>query len=86
MGWPPMCIVSLATNAQLEAEAGVKELEEKLRREKDMWLSTTLLPLGPADNVGEQDNKLEDIVCCFAKLGGRKLPQVRPEHLWSSLI
>ena len=63
--WPLMCIVWLATNAHLEAETWVKELEEKWKIEKDVWLFTTLLNLGLADKVEEQNNKLEDFVHCL---------------------
>ena len=40
-----------------------------------MWLSTTLLASGLADEVGEPDNVCTS-VCCFAKLGGHELPQI----------
>lgn len=46
---------TLATNAQLEAEALVRKLEN-LRLEKHMRVSTTLLVSGLADKVGKQDN------------------------------
>lgn len=38
-----------------------------------MWISTTLLASRLADKVGEQDNKLENLACYFAKVGGCKL-------------
>ena len=39
-----------------------------LRLEKDMHVSTTLLALGQAEKVGEQDNELETFTCHFARL------------------
>lgn len=57
----------------LEAEAQVRKLEEELRLEKDVWVPTTLLASGLEVKVREQDNKLETLTCCFAKLGGCKL-------------
>lgn len=59
VGWPLLWAFRLAPDAQLEFEAQAKELEEELRLEKDMWLSTTLLTSGLADWVGGKDNKLE---------------------------
>ena len=52
-------------------------MEEKLRLKKDMQLSTTLLAVGSADKVGEQDDKLVTLACHFAKLGGHKLPWIK---------
>lgn len=66
-----------SSSAQLEAETQVRKLGEELKLEKDMQLSTTLLPLGLTDKVGEQDNKLETLACHFAKLGGYKLLQIK---------
>lgn len=54
--------------SQLEAIAQVRKLEE-LRLEKDMGF-IILLALELADKVGEQNNTLENLACCFAKLGG----------------
>lgn len=45
-------------------------IEGELRSEKDVRLSTALLALGLADVVGEQDDKLENLGCCFVKRGG----------------
>lgn len=42
MGWHLVWAVQLTTNAQLEAEAAVRKLEDILRLEKDVSLSTTL--------------------------------------------
>lgn len=66
-----------AIGAQLKAEAGVREVEGKLRLEKDVWLSATLLVSVLADKAGEQDDELEILVCYFAKLGGCKLPCIK---------
>lgn len=73
MGWLLLWAASLAIDAQLEAEAQVKKLEE-LRLEKDVCLSTVLLASGLADKLEEQVNKLETLVCHCAKLGRYKLP------------
>ena len=39
----------------------------------------SIIPLasGLADKVGEQDNKLETLACCFAKLGMHKPRQIK---------
>lgn len=52
MGWPLLWAVWLAINAQLEAEARVRKLEE-LKLEKDIQLSTILLFSGLTDKVEE---------------------------------
>ena len=49
VGWPLLCAIWLAPDAQLEAEALVTNLQVELRLEKDMWLSTILLASGLAD-------------------------------------
>lgn len=85
VGWSLPGAIQLVTDAQLEADAPVKKLEE-LRLEKGVWLSTTLLASGLADQVGEQDNMLEIVACCCAKLGGCKLPWIKVPALWQSLI
>lgn len=41
----------------------------------------TLLASGLADKVGVQDNKLENLVCHFAKMGGCKLPHIKVQVL-----
>lgn len=41
VGWPLLLAVFLVPDAQLEAEAQVKRLEE-LRSRMDVWLSTAL--------------------------------------------
>ena len=46
VGWSPLWAVWMATNTQLEAKAQGRKLEEELRLEKDVQLSTTLLALG----------------------------------------
>lgn len=52
-----------AIGAQLKAEAGVRERKAgrkvggKLRLEKDVWLSATLLVSVLADKAGEQDER-----------------------------
>lgn len=51
-----------------------------------MRLPTTLLALGLADKVGEQDKELENLASCFAKLGGHKLLWIMVGALWQSLI
>lgn len=64
------------TEAQSEAKAPVRKLEEKLRLGKAMWLLTAMLASRRADRVREQDNtlsKLKTLVGHFAKLGGSKL-------------
>lgn len=43
----------LATEAQQEAKALVRKLQEKLRLEKDMWLPTARLASRLADRVRE---------------------------------
>ena len=70
VGWSLLWAVGLDTDAQLEAEAQVRELEEELRLETDMQLTTTLLTLGMAEKLEEQDYKLENLACHFAKPGG----------------
>lgn len=40
-------------------------------------MSTSLPALGLADKIGEQDNKLEIVVCCFTKVGGHKIPRIK---------
>lgn len=67
VGWLLLQAIWLAMNAQLEADAWVRKLEEELRLDKDMWLSTTRLASGLADNVGEQANKFETLACWFCK-------------------
>ena len=37
VGWSPLSAVQVVTNAQLEPEARVRELEEELRLEKNVW-------------------------------------------------
>lgn len=44
-------------------------------------MSTTLEAPGLADKVGAQDDKLETLVCCFAKLGRHKLPPIKVQAL-----
>lgn len=39
--------------------------------EKDIWLSTTVLSVGLARKVGEQDNRWETSACPFESLGLR---------------
>lgn len=51
-----------------ERLVSVRKLEEGLRLEKDVHVSTALLTLGRAEKVGEQDNELEPFTCCFARL------------------
>ena len=77
VGWSPLWAVQVANDAQLEAKAQVTVLEEELRLEKDVWLSTTLLASGLAEEVGKQDNRLETLACRFAKLGGCKLQRIK---------
>ena len=42
-------VVQLATDAQLEAEARARKLEEELRLEKDVWVSSALFASGLAE-------------------------------------
>lgn len=56
-------------------------MEEELKLEKNMQLSTTLLAPGLADKVQEQNNKLETFMCHLAKLGGHKLLQIKVQVL-----
>lgn len=51
-----------------ERLVSVRKLEEGLRLEKDVHVSATLLTLGQAEKDGEQDNELEPLTCCFARL------------------
>lgn len=41
----------------------------------------TVLPSGLADKVGEEDNKLENLVCHFAKLEGHMISRVKIQTL-----
>lgn len=75
VGWPLLWADWLDTDAKLESKIQVRKLEEELRVEKDVWLPTTLLALGQSQKVEEQDNKLETVVCHFAKLGRHKLDE-----------
>lgn len=72
MCWPLLWAVLLATNAQQEDETRFRKLEEP-RLEKDVQLFTSLIPLEIAEQVREQDKKVETLVYHFAKLGGCKL-------------
>lgn len=49
------CFLVFTGKQQLQI---VKKLEEELRLEKDMWLSTILLASGLSDKTGKQNNKL----------------------------
>lgn len=40
-------------------------------------MSTLLLASGLADKVGKQYKKLENLVCCFVKLGGHKMQRIK---------
>ena len=71
----------MTTEAQLEAEARVRKLEEELSLERDMPLSTALLASGLGDKVGEQDNQSETLPHPLAKLGGCKLPRIKVQML-----
>lgn len=53
-------------------------MEKELSLENYVQLSTSLLLQGGKriEEVGEQDNKLENLACRFAKLGGHRLPQM----------
>lgn len=46
VGWHLLWGSIVATDAQLEVESPIRKLEEELKLEKGMWLSTTLLALG----------------------------------------
>ena len=72
-GLPLLWGVWLASDAQLEAEAQVRKMEEELSLEKDVQLSTTLLTSGLEDEVEEQHKNLVTLVCPFSKQGGHKL-------------
>lgn len=67
VGSSPLWAVWPDANAQLVAEAQVRKLKG-LRLEKDMHDS--LLTSGLAE-------KVESRMCCFAKLGVYKLPQIQ---------
>lgn len=71
-GWPLLQAVQLDTDAQLQAEAQVRKLEE-LRLKKDVQMSTTPLASQLADKVGEQDNQLKTLVCHLSNLRKNKL-------------
>lgn len=86
VGWLLLWAVQQAIDAQTEAEAQVKKLEEELRLEKNVWFSTILLASGLADKVGEQNKKLETSVCHFAKLGSYKLPGIKIWVMYQILI
>ena len=73
VGWPLLWADCLDSDAELESKTQVRKLEEELRLEKDVWLSAMLLASGQSRKVEEQDNKLETVVCHFAKLGRHKL-------------
>lgn len=55
VGWPTVGS-RLAISAHLETEVWVRKLEDKLRLEKDIRVSTSLLTSVLADGMGEQDN------------------------------
>lgn len=74
--WVSTVSSQLDTNDQLKVEAQVRKLV-KLRLEKDMQVSTTLLALGLADKMEEQNNKLKTLVCSFAKHRGYKLRYIK---------
>lgn len=63
-------------HARLEAEAQVRKLEEGLRLDQDVPLSTTLLDSRLVDEVRSRD-KLEASACHFTKLGGHRLPWIK---------
>ena len=66
------------TNAQLEAEVQVRKLEEDLRLEKDIHCP---LLFRAGRQVGEQDNKLENLACRLAKPGGCRPPWIKAQTL-----
>lgn len=77
--WPLLWTVRLRIDVQLEDATQVSKLEEKLRLEKDVQLSTTLL-LELGDMVREQDT-WETLSCHFAKLGRHQLPWIKAQVL-----
>lgn len=79
-GWLLHWAGQLATDAQLKAEVWVRKLEEELKLEKDMGVSSALLASGLEDKLREQDDKLESSACCFARIGGHKLPQIKVQE------
>lgn len=80
VGCPLAWVAWLATYGQVEAQTQTGNLEEEQRLES-IWLSMTLLALGLADKVGEQDNKLETLVCHFANLGGYKMLHIKVQMI-----
>ena len=59
-------------------ELGSWDVELKLG--KDVLLSTALLTWGWQDRA-EENNKLDTSACCFMKLGGHTLPQIKVQVL-----
>lgn len=45
-----------------------------------MGVSSALLASGLEDKLREQDDKLESSACCFARIGGHKLPQIKVQE------
>ena len=68
-------------HGHIETKAQVDKLEEGLRREENVQPSTSLPASGLADKVGEQNNKLEEIVCRSAGLRGHKLSCIKSQVL-----
>lgn len=61
VGWPARWPILLDPSVALGAEAALRNWEEELMLEKDLRVFTTLLVQGLADNVRDQDNKLENL-------------------------
>ena len=64
-------------DARRQPGAHIRKLEEGLRLDKDVPLSTTLLDGGLVDEVGKQDNNLQALACHFTELGGHRLPWIK---------
>lgn len=74
VGWPLLWAVQLATHAQLEAETQLRELDRKLRFDKDMQLSTTpFVSLALTDRV----DITRDPTGQPAKLGRQKVLEIK---------
>lgn len=67
MDWPLVWAAEPDTNAQLKAEAQAIKMEEELRLEKNVWVSTTLLALELAYKMRESRTTNGDFNVSFYK-------------------
>lgn len=81
VNWPLLWAVQLATNAQLEAEAQFRKLEDELKLREQHAVFYYSTSSGLADKVEEQNNSLETLACHFAKLGEHMLLQIKVQVL-----